>query len=138
VCEVGLGGQGEFVLVASPTAVRPHLAKAKLSTSPYNVDRAMMESKFIKPDFIPAGTRIDAEDYEGGNPDNNMPLLIGTEPQTATSTTHPSILQAQPILGNVTNMLRIKLPLPNIALAIGHVIQGTGFRLLIQLKSGLI
>jgi hypothetical protein len=90
-----------------------------------------MEYKFIKSDFIPAGTKVDAEDYEGGNPDN-MPLLIKTEPQphtTATPTTHPSILQAQPPLRDVTNMLRIKLPLPNIASAIGRIIQGTGFRL---------
>ncbi len=79
----------------------------------------------IKPDIIPVGTRVDAEYYEGGNPDNYMPLLIGTEPQTATSTTHPSILQAQPPLGNVTNMHRIKLPLPNVVSAIGCVIQGT-------------
>jgi len=108
------------------------LVKAKLSTSPYNVDRAMTKYKFIKPGFIPTGTRVDVEDYEGGNPDNDMPPLVDTEPQphtTTAPTTHPSILHAQPPLGGVTNMLRIKHPLPNIASVIERIIQGTGFRL---------
>lgn len=116
-------------------AVRTHLAKAKLSTSPYNVDRARTEYKFINADFIPAGTMVDVEDYEGGNPDNDIPLLVDTEPQPLTATTpttHSSVLQAQPPLGNVTSMLQIKLPLPNIASAIGRMIQGTGFRLSIR------
>ena len=92
----------------------------------------MAEYKFIKPDFIPAGTKVDIEDYEGGSPDNDMTPLVDTEQQphkTAAPTTHPSILQAQQPLGEATNMLRIKLPLPNIASAIGRIIQGTGFKL---------
>jgi len=92
----------------------------------------MTKYKFIKPGFIPTGTRVDVEDYEGGNPDNDMPPLVDTEPQphtTTAPTTHPSILHAQPPLGGVTNMLRIKHPLPNIASVIERIIQGTGFRL---------
>jgi hypothetical protein len=49
--------------------VRTCLAKAKLSTLPYNLDQAMAEYDFIKPNFIPARTRVDIDDYEGGIPD---------------------------------------------------------------------
>jgi len=111
----------------------------------------MAEYKFIKPDFIPTGTRVDIEDYEGGRPDNDMspiadtkssvsvnehimgqPLPAIAQPHaTAAPTTLSSILHPQRAIGDATNILRIKLPLPNIASAIGRIIQGTGFRLLI-------
>ena len=57
-------------------AVRTCLTKAKLSTLPYNLDQAMAEYDFIKPDFIPAGTRVDIDDYEGGTPDNELSHLV--------------------------------------------------------------
>jgi hypothetical protein len=62
-------------------AVRTRLAKAKLATSPYNLDLAMAEYTFIKPDFVPPGTRVDIEDYEGGIPEPSpqsadAPLLL--------------------------------------------------------------
>jgi len=61
-------------------AVRTRLAKAKLSTSPYNLDQAMAEYDFIKPDFIPAGTTVDIDDYEGGTPDNELSPLVDGQP----------------------------------------------------------
>jgi len=114
-------------------AVRTRLAKAKLSTSPYNLDRAMAEYDFIKPDFVLAGTRVDIDDYEGGTPDDAtvMPPLTNVPPPPAPIPT-PSASSAPPnphLLGNTTNMLRITLPLPRIVSAIGRVIQGAGFKL---------
>src|SRR6266446_10644601 len=42
-------------------AVRMRLAKAKLSTTPYNIDRAMAEYAFISANFFPPGIRVDTE-----------------------------------------------------------------------------
>jgi hypothetical protein len=92
-------------------AVRTRLAKAKLSTTPYNVDRAIKEFGFISTDFIPAGMRVDIEDYEGGLPEKDLPPLV-------------DVNQAP-----LSNSLRVKFSLPNIVSAVGRVIHGTGFRL---------
>ncbi|KAK7438928.1 hypothetical protein VKT23_009431 [Stygiomarasmius scandens] len=46
-------------------AVRERLAKAKLSTTPYNPIRARLEFTFIDPDFRPVGSP-DLQEYEGG------------------------------------------------------------------------
>jgi hypothetical protein len=136
-------------------AVRTRLAKAKLSTSPYNLDQAMAEYDFIKPDFIPAGTRVDIDDYEGGAPDNELPPLVNGErlltvvqppttliPTASTPSSVPDLNPQSPHepptaqhltqphtpRENTTSLLRIKLPLPSIASAIGRVIRGAGFR----------
>lgn len=76
----------------------------------------MAEYSFIKPDFIPAGTRVDINDYEGGIPDDALPFA--GQP--------PTIPTPAPLVDSI-NMLWIKLPLPSIASAIGRVIRGTGF-----------
>jgi len=124
-------------------AVRTRLAKAKLSTSPYNLNRAMAEYNFIKPDFIPAGPRVDVNDYEGGIPEDTLPPLVegGSSPAVvrvrttqppALTPPEPPLTQHQPqpsSLRDTTNLLRIKLPLVNIASAIGRSIQGVGFKL---------
>ena len=143
-------------------AVRTCLAKAKLSTSPYNLDQAMAEYDFIKPDFIPAGTGVDIDDYEGGTPGNERPPLVDGQPpptviqllasqpppatliptaSTPSSVPDPNpqgpheppiaqhLTQPHTPLEDTTNLLRIKLPLPSIASAIGRVIRGAGFRL---------
>jgi hypothetical protein len=75
-------------------AVRTRLAKAKLSTTPYDVKQAHSEFNFIDLEFIAPDTRVDRDDYEGGLP--------GDE-------THPL---SSSLLGNATNTLRIKLPPP--------------------------
>lgn len=56
--------------------MRTRLPKAKLSKLPYNLDQAMAEYDFIKPDFIPAGMRVDINDYEGGTLDNELSHLV--------------------------------------------------------------
>lgn len=135
-------------------AVQTRLAKGKLSTSPYNLNKAMAEYDFIKPDFILAGTRVDIDNYEGGAPDNELPPLVGGQPSptvvqppatliptasTPSSVPDPNLqspheppaaqhlTQPHMPLANTTSLLRIKLPLPSIASAIGHVIRGAGF-----------
>ena len=138
-------------------AIRTRLAKTKLATSPYNVKRAMAEFTFIKPDFLPPGTRVDVEDYEGGIPDDQLPTVVnnaGSAEQSAAAPAAPTATsplpaartavaqqsapppsngpsQHQPLsqLVDATNFLRIRLPLPRIVSAIGRVIQGEGFRL---------
>lgn len=115
-------------------AMRTRLAKTKLATSPYNPSRAMAEFSFIKPDFIPAETIVDINDYEGGTPDDTLPDLIDNVSSdsspiiTETFADQPPTIPT-PIPLNRTNTLRIKLPLPSIASAIGRVIRGTGFRI---------
>jgi len=103
-------------------AIRTRLAKAKLSTTPYNFERARNEYGFIDKDFIPPGTRVDIEDYEGGSPDLLLPLA--TAPTTAPRPpTNPELAATQPQplpLGNVTNSLRIRLPLANVVAAISN------------------
>ena len=114
-------------------AVRTRLAKAKLSTTPYNVDRAREQFNFISADFIPPGTRVDINDYEGGILDTEQPPLI-IPANVMAPAAQPVAIQLPPPpppppLGDSTNLLRIKLTLPNIALAVGRVIQGVGFKL---------
>jgi hypothetical protein len=79
----------------------------------------MAEYNFIKPDFIPAGTRVDVNDYEGGVPEDTLPPLIEDESPLAivqASTTQPPaltlpglpLMQHQPqslSLGDTTNLL---------------------------------
>jgi len=77
-------------------AVRTRLAKAKLSTTPYNVEQAMAEFGFISDDFLPYGKKTDAEDYEGGLPDSELPPLVDAtvsppESQPITQQTTPLI-----------------------------------------------
>ena len=113
-------------------SVRTRLAKAKLATSPYNVNWAMAEFTFIKPNFIPPGTGVHIDDYKGGIPDSELLPLDNAKAQATQSAApyeHSSQHQPPPPFADATNFLRIKLPLPRIALAIGRVIQGKGFRL---------
>jgi len=71
-------------------AVRTCLAKARLATPPYNVNQAMAELTSITPDFIPPGTRVDIDDYEGGISDSELPPLIYDEaPATALTAVSP-------------------------------------------------
>jgi hypothetical protein len=51
-------------------AVKERLKKAKLSTTPYNVQRARSEFRFIDEDFVPPG-RADPAEYEGGARDKS-------------------------------------------------------------------
>ena len=93
---------------------------------------------------------IDNNDDEGGIPDDELLPLVNDEAPTAQSAAPPSAsplrpmaptaaassngtsqYQPLPTLADATNFLRIKLPLPRIVSAIGRVIQGEGFRLLI-------
>lgn len=92
---------------------------------------------------------MDIDDYEGGIPDDELPPRVNGD-STATKLAAPPgaplaaptatskapaapTAVAQPSsngpLADATNFLRIKLPLPHIVSAIGHVIQGEGFRL---------
>lgn len=68
---------------------RIRLAKAKLATSPYNVIRATVEFTFIEPDFIPPGTRVDIDDYEGCIPDSELLPLVDDEAPAAQSAAPP-------------------------------------------------
>jgi hypothetical protein len=93
----------------------------------------MAEYSFIQPDFILARTRVDINDYKEGVPENTLSPLIEDESPLAVgqaSTTQPpaltlpglSLTQHQPqpsLLGGTINLLQIKLPLLNIASAIG-------------------
>ena len=110
-------------------AVRTRLAKAKLATTPYNIDRAVAEFNFISANFIPPGTQIDVGDYEGGILDaEQLPTLVNTMAPVA----QPGAIQLPqhpPPLQDSMNLLRIKLALPNIASAVGRMIQGVGFKL---------
>ncbi len=103
-------------------AVRTRLAKVKLSTTPYNVERATKEFSFISADFIPPGTRVDVNDYEGGILDEQPPVVIPANVMA------PAAAMQSPAAASV---LKIKLALPNIASAVGRIIQGVGFKLLI-------
>ena len=51
-------------------ATKERLAKNKLATTPYNVQRAHEEFAFINPKFIPPGS-ADPNEYEGGTPDSS-------------------------------------------------------------------
>lgn len=114
-------------------AVRTRLAKAKLSTTPYNVDRAMEEFRFISADFIPPGMRVDTDDYEGGTLEAEPPpVVIPANAAAPAAQSAASQLPPLPLpLGDPTNSLKIKLTLPNIASAVGRMIQGVGFKFLI-------
>lgn len=107
------------------------LAKAKLSTTPYNAKRAHAEFSFVDEDFIPPGTRVDAADYEGGPPEDADLVLAQPNPT-------PSLVNAPAgttrLLGDATNVLRIKMPLPSQAApaqpnTATRLIQGNGFTL---------
>jgi hypothetical protein len=51
-------------------AVKKRLAKAKLSTSPYNAERAHSEFYFIDTSFVPPG-KADLDEHEGGERDDD-------------------------------------------------------------------
>lgn len=104
-------------------AIRTRLAKAKLSTMPYNFKRAKKEYGFIDVDFIPPGTRVDIEDYEGGSPDLLPPLATAstTAPRPPTNPGLAATQPQPPPLGNVTNSLRIRVPLANVVAASCHI-----------------
>jgi hypothetical protein len=101
--------------------VRTRLAKSKLSTTPYDVERACAEFNFIDKEFVPQGTRVDKEDYEGGLPgDKSIPTI--SHPASAMSgnpglldTGVPAASKSATLtpLANATNALRIKLPAPS-------------------------
>ena len=84
-------------------AVRTRLAKAKLSTTPYNVKRAHEEFLFINLNSIPSRTRVDVTDYEGGPPEdaNLNDSHFDSVPATTT---------AAGGLGEITNSVRIRIP----------------------------
>jgi len=63
-------------------ALRERLAKRKLSTTPYNGERAREQFSFIDPHFRPAG-KADPEEYEGGMHDSAG--TNGTSPTSATT-----------------------------------------------------
>jgi len=107
-------------------AVRTQLAKAKLSTTPYNLDRAGAEYQFISTDFTPPGTQTDIDDYEGGLPDDQSPVSRVQEPSSINQPANPS---QPPALAEISNSLKIKFQIPDIASAVGHVIRGVGFKL---------
>ena len=107
-------------------AVRTRLAKGKLSTTPYNLDRARAEYQFISADFIPPGTRTDIDDYEGGLPDDQSPASIV---QQSSSINQPANPSQPPALAEISNSLKIKFRVPDIASAVGRVIRGVGFKL---------
>ena len=97
-------------------AVRTRLAKAKLSTTPYNAKRAHAEFSFIDEKFIPPGTRVDVADYEGGPPEDADLVLACPGPMPTSANAPPMSNAPQgPIhmLGDTTNILRIKIPLPS-------------------------
>jgi len=75
--------------------------------------------------------RVDTEDYEGGSPGVDVPdHVASTEVPPIPESQVPAPTQPQAsALGDMTNSLRIKLPLSHIAAAVGRVIQGKGFRL---------
>jgi hypothetical protein len=60
----------------------------------------MVEVTFIKSDFIPPGTKVNIDDYEGSIPDSEIPPLVNDEapaaqlmaPPTAQTATSPSSL----------------------------------------------
>jgi hypothetical protein len=91
----------------------------------------MKEFHFISADFIPPGTRVDINDYEGGILDAEQPPLI-IPANVMAPAAQPTAIQLpppRPPLKDSTSLLRIKLALPNIASAVGRVIQGVGFKL---------
>jgi len=81
-------------------AVRTRLAKAKLSTTLYDVKRAHEEFPFIDMSFMPPKTRVDVTDYEGGPP----------EDATYNPPTFDAAAVATTILGETSNSLRIRIP----------------------------
>lgn len=111
-------------------AVQARLAKGKLSTSPYNVNRAVKEFGFIDANFTPPGTQVNLEDCEGGSPDNELLPLINAEPSSSTNppAAPPPTTLSQP-LEDASNALWVKFSLPSIVSAVGRVIHGAGFKL---------
>jgi hypothetical protein len=110
-------------------AVRTRLAKAKLSSTPYNIDQAVGEFNFISADFIPPGTRVDVDDYEGGILDAEQPPIPANAMAPVAQPGAIQLPPLQPPLRGSTNLLRIKLALPDITSAVGRMIQGVGFKL---------
>ncbi|KAJ7342562.1 hypothetical protein DFH08DRAFT_1012256 [Mycena albidolilacea] len=73
-------------------AVRTRLTNKKLSTTPYDPDRAHAEFSFIDVAFVPLG-QADGGEYEGGNPDNVTPIVSPSQPpQTLTMANGPRIM----------------------------------------------
>ena len=88
--------------------------------SPYNLNCAIAEYSFIQPDFIPAGMRVDINDYEGGVPEDTLPpptedklplaIVQASITQPPTLTTPPGLPLTQhppqpSLLGGTTNLL---------------------------------
>ncbi|KAJ7774147.1 hypothetical protein DFH07DRAFT_988137 [Mycena maculata] len=59
-------------------AVRTRLGIGKLSTTPYDPNRARAEFSFIDPAFVPQG-QADAGEYEGGIPDIITPVVSASQ-----------------------------------------------------------
>lgn len=93
-------------------AVRTRLGKTKLATTPYNSKKASLEFDFIDVEFVPPGTKVDIEDYEGG-----MPEDLAAETDVAANEPIPTALPSDSArtvgtLSDATNSLRFRLPPP--------------------------
>lgn len=100
----------------------------------------------IEFDFIPPGTKVGIDDYEGGIPNSEQPPLVDKEvlaaqpaappaaPMAAAQLSvpappnGPSQQQPPPSLSDAANFFRIELSLPRVAWLIGRVIRGEGFK----------
>jgi hypothetical protein len=107
------------LLVAHAKAVLEHLAKGKLSTTPYDGEQAHTEFAFINPSFCPLG-KPDPCEHEGGTCDeiapavgatrggpNSIPIHIPVLPTMripkASADTSKPLLHEHQALSNITN-----------------------------------
>jgi hypothetical protein len=77
-------------------AVRTRLALAKITTTPYDVERARCEFPFIDKDFKPHG-RSDRDEYEGGLPDDVAPPEQALPPPSLPPTTQGLTFKLPPL-----------------------------------------
>jgi hypothetical protein len=96
-------------------AVRTRLALNKITTTPYNVQRAHQEHFFISEDFRPFG-RSDRNEYEGGHPDD-LPeasedrAILSSLPSTSSPPPPPPPTAAAPTpVPSLSQRPTIKLP----------------------------
>jgi len=130
-------------------AVRTRLGQTKLATTPYNAKQACEEFDFIDAEFIPPNKKVDTKDYEGGLPEDAGQSHVAQNEAEIPARSHNHTLR---VLGDSTNSLCIRLPLPSQAVSILAAnieqkenidaihapiepqtrIQGTGFVLLLK------
>ena len=79
-------------------AVRERLSKTKLTTTPYNVQRACHEAIFIDPTFTPPGT-ADPNEYEGIPMD--IPVATNAQPYESPNTITIRISKPSSIPNNI-------------------------------------